>query len=105
MSEQVDGGTTMPPPSPVRKQGSPLAMRQMKHTPVRHTVSTPAKQTAGADVGGEGGRRGSAALDSPLLRSQRKEDKESLDASGLRGSTGSLYHMHTGPGPLHLAAK
>ena len=72
-------------------------------------MSSPAKSanSAGHDIeGGVGeGRRESVALDSPLLKSQKSWDTGSLDASGLRGSTSSLYHMHTGPGPLHLAAK
>lgn len=62
----------------------------------------------GHDVEGRGTemRRGSAALDSPLLKSQTSHDRGgSLDATSPRGSVSSLYHMHTGPSPLHLAAK
>ena len=105
MSEEIDGGAATLPSSPIRKQGSPLAQTQKKHACLRQTMSNPAKPTAGVDVEGEDGRRGSAVLDSPLLRSQKSEDKRLLDGSGFKGSTGSLYHMHTGPGPLHLAAK
>ena len=59
---------------------------------LRHTMSSP--------EGEGGGIRGVPEL--PLLGSQ---GVGSLDASGYRGSTTSLYQMQVGPGPLHLAAK
>lgn len=62
----------------------------------------------GHDVEGRGTeiRRGSAAMDSPLLKSQTRHDRGgSLDATSPRESVSYLCHMHTGPGSLHLAAK
>ncbi|CAI8010150.1 Inversin [Geodia barretti] len=59
---------------------------------LRHTMSSP--------EGEGGGIRGVPEL--PLLGSK---GVGSLDASGYRGSTTSLYQMQAGPGPLHLAAK
>jgi ankyrin repeat protein len=63
-----------------------------RHAPLRHTMSSP-----------EGEREGIRRVpQSPLLGSQ---GVGSLDGSGYRGSTTSLYQMQAGPGPLHLAAK
>lgn len=100
-----------PPNSPTHnkvQRGDPV--QQLRgHRPLRQTVSVPNTGSRGGhDLEGRGTemRRGSSALDSPLLKSQTRHDRGgSLDATSPRGSVSSLYHMHTGPGPLHLAAK
>lgn len=100
-----------PPCSPTHKKVSrePPVQQSRGHRALKHTVSAPnTKSGGGQDLegGGTDGRKGSTALDSPLLKSQTRHDRGgSLDASSPRESVTSLYHMHTGPGPLHLATK
>ena len=96
---------TSPPPSPSRKdtQRPSSAKQQRRHAPLRHTASTPTNSTRGSEEGGGMVRRGS--LNSPLLTSQVSCDRASTDGGSFRGSTHSLYLLHTGPGALHLAAK
>ena len=98
------------PTSPVRKKitaDSPKDLR--KHAELQKAVSYPGAVVyptgfagpLGEGIGGEG-REELAAPASPLLQGQSVSEASGKTSGRIESS---VYHMQSGPGPLHLAAK